>query len=204
VIKRMTTTRLNVGVLGIQGAYARHAEILSSAGANTLIVKYREQLENLDGLIIPGGESTTMTRMMGFRIAYEDLLEFGMQKPIFGTCAGLILIASASNDPRVHALELIAAHVDRNAYGSQKESFMDDIRLAFDPDRSFLAVFIRAPRILSVGAGVRVLAVRDKSPVLIESDLHLGAVFHPELTDDIRIHHYFLQKVKEIKDGKKN
>lgn len=197
-------TKFRIGILGIQGAYARHADILSLAGAVPEIVKYGKQLEHLDGLIIPGGESSTMTKMMGFRIAYDDILQFGKSKPIFGTCAGLILLGKGISDPRVHQLELIDASISRNAYGSQKDSFVDDITLRFDIEKLYHAVFIRAPQIVSVGDSIRVLAKCDNIPVLVESGLHLSTSFHPELTEDTRIHQYFIQKVKEIKNGEKN
>ncbi len=193
---------LRIGVLGIQGAYARHAEMLSSAGVAAEIIKYREQLSGITGLVIPGGESTTLTRMMGFRIDYEDILNFAAAFPVFGTCAGLILLGTGCKDPRIRQLGFLDAVVTRNAYGSQKESFTEEITLAFDPGKHFHAIFIRAPKILSTGRSVRVLAAYGNQPVLIESGMHLGASFHPELTQDSRIHRYFIQKVKEINDGK--
>ncbi|MDZ7796426.1 MAG: pyridoxal 5'-phosphate synthase glutaminase subunit PdxT [Candidatus Marinimicrobia bacterium] len=195
-------TELHIGVLGIQGACSRHAEILSSAGVPAVMVKYREQLREIDGLIIPGGESTTMTKMMDFRIGYDDIREYGKDHPIFGTCAGLIMLGRGCNDPRVRQLGFLDAGNLRNAYGSQKESFIEEISLTFDPDKSFHAVFIRAPQIESTGKSVRVLARYEHKPVLIESGIHLGASFHPELTADTRIHRYFIQKVKEIKNEK--
>ncbi|MCK4813367.1 MAG: pyridoxal 5'-phosphate synthase glutaminase subunit PdxT [Candidatus Marinimicrobia bacterium] len=195
---------MRIGVLGIQGAYTRHVDILSLVGAVPVIVKYVEQLEDLDGLIIPGGESSTMTKVMGFRIAYDDILQFGKSKPIFGTCAGLILLGKGISDSRIHQLELIDVCVSRNAYGSQKDSFVDDITLHFDIEKPYHAVFIRAPQIVSVGDSIRVLAEHDNIPVLVESRLHLGASFHPELTKDMRIHRYFIQKIMEVKNGKES
>jgi 5'-phosphate synthase pdxT subunit len=196
-------TNIRIGVLGIQGAYTRHADALAGAGIETSVIKYREQLEHVDGLIIPGGESTTMTKMLGFRIDYNDLRSFGQRKPVFGTCAGLILIGSASDDPRIHPLELMDVRVDRNAYGSQKESFVENIFLDFDKTAPFPAIFIRAPRVISFHPDIRILSRAGSAPVLLESRLHLGASFHPELTADNRIHQYFIQKVKEIKNGEK-
>jgi pyridoxal 5'-phosphate synthase pdxT subunit len=193
---------IQIGVLGIQGAFARHEQILSACGATVQTIKYREQLPHVDALVIPGGESTTMTRMMGFRIDYNDILNFGKSKPVFGTCAGLILLGRGIEDPRVRQLSLIDADILRNAYGSQKESFVDTITLDFDDSTPFSAVFIRAPRIRDCRDSVRVLARHREEPVLIENTLHLGATFHPELTNDQRIHRYFIQKVKEIKYGK--
>ena len=172
-------------------------------GSKAVIVKYREQLDHIDGLILPGGESTTMSKMMGFRIGYEDILDFARKKPVFGTCAGLILLGGGIDDPRVHQLELMDVNVARNAYGSQKDSFVEDLVLEFDPDNPFHAVFIRAPQIEKIGKDIRVLARCDNAPVLIESELYLGASFHPELTLDSRIHEYFINKTKEVKYGKR-
>ena len=194
---------LNIGVLGIQGAYEKHAHAISLAGAKAQIIKYREQLDQIDGLILPGGESTTMSKMMGFRIGFEDILSFALKNPVFGTCAGLILLGKGNNDTRVHQFELMDVTVARNAYGSQKDSFVDDLVLDFAPDNQFHAVFIRAPQIEKIGSDVRVLATCDDMPVLIESELYLGASFHPELTPDQRIHEYFIKKTGEVKNGKR-
>jgi len=194
-------SQIIVGILGIQGAYEKHARAIELSGAKSEIIKYREQLDRIDGLILPGGESTTMTKMMGFRIAYDDILAFVKKKPVFGTCAGLILLGKGINDPRVKQFEILDAVVSRNAYGSQKDSFVDNIELTFDADRTFHAVFIRAPRIEKIGEDVDVLASCDGEPVLIESGHYLAATFHPELTDDPRIHKYFAQKIMEVKHG---
>ena len=195
-------SELNIGILGIQGAYEKHALSITLAGANAEIIKYREQLDQIDGLILPGGESTTMSKMMGFRIDYEDILAFAEKKPVFGTCAGLILLGKGIDDPRVHQFELMDVSVARNAYGSQKDSFIDNLTLAFDKENPFHAVFIRAPQIENIGDDICVLATCNNTPVLIESNLYLGASFHPELTPDPRIHKYFIQKIMEVKNGK--
>ena len=193
-----------IGVLGIQGAYEKHAQAIEFCGAKSEIIKYREQLDHIDGLILPGGESTTMTKVMGFRIAYDDILSFSKKKPVFGTCAGLILLGRGIDDPRVKQFGILDVQISRNAYGSQKDSFVDNIDLAFDPGNPLHAVFIRAPRIEQVGHGVKVLAECDGAPVLVETRQYLGATFHPELTNDTRIHQYFVQKIMEVKHGEKN
>jgi 5'-phosphate synthase pdxT subunit len=188
---------VKIGILGIQGAFEKHAQAITLAGEKAEIIKYREQLAEIDGLILPGGESTTMSKMMGFRISYDDILAYGLKKPIFGTCAGLILLGKGANDPRVHQLEIMDVEVSRNAYGSQKDSFVDELKLAFDED-PFHAVFIRAPQIQKLGADIRILASCCNTPVLVESNMHLGASFHPELTPDARIHQYFINKIKGV------
>ncbi len=189
---------LNIGVLGIQGAYEKHAKAIELAGARSEIIKYREQLAHVQGLILPGGESTTMTKIMGYRISYEDIVNFAKDKPLFGTCAGLILMGKGVEDPRVKQLKLMDVEVSRNAYGSQKDSFVDELKLSFDENNDFHAVFIRAPQIVKIGKDIKVLAICDNKPVLIESDKHLAATFHPELTPDSRIHRYFIQKIMEV------
>ncbi len=197
-------SKLLVGVLGIQGAYEKHARMIELSGANSTIIKYREQLDHIDGLVLPGGESTTMTKVMGFRISYDDILAFAKKKPVFGTCAGLILLGRGIDDPRVKQFGILDAHISRNAYGSQKDSFVDNIELAFDRNQPLHAVFIRAPRIEKIGADVKILAKCNGEPVLVESKQYLGATFHPELTDDPRIHMYFVKKIMEVKHGEKN
>lgn len=197
-------SQVKIGVLGIQGAYEKHARALERSGAKSEIIKYREQLDHIDGLILPGGESTTMTKVMGFRIAYDDILAFAKKKPVFGTCAGLILLGKGIDDPRVKQFGILDTEVSRNAYGSQKDSFVDNIELSFDPGTPFHAVFIRAPKINKIANGVRVLAECQGEPVLVESGPYLGATFHPELTDDPRIHTYFVQKIMEVKNGEKS
>ena len=189
---------LTIGVLGIQGAYEKHAKAIELAGARSEIIKYREQLEHIQGLILPGGESTTMTKVMGYKISYDDIVNFAKDKPLFGTCAGLILLGKGVEDPRVKQLKLMDVDVSRNAYGSQKDSFVDELSLNFDENNDFHAVFIRAPQINKIGSDIKVLAECDGKPVLIESDKHLAATFHPELTPDSRIHRYFIQKIMEV------
>lgn len=191
-------SNLIIGVLGIQGAYEKHAKAIELAGAKAEIIKYREQLDHIQGLILPGGESTTMTKVMGYKISYEDIVNFAQTRSLFGTCAGLILLGKGANDPRVHQLELMDVQVSRNAYGSQKDSFVDELTLNFDSDNNFHAVFIRAPQIEKIGKNIRVLASYNGKAVLVESDSHLAATFHPELTPDPRIHKYFIHKIMEV------
>lgn len=190
---------IKVGVLGIQGAYLKHAAMIKSLGADAVIVKYAEQLQEIQGLILPGGESTTITKVMGYRLNFEDILDFGKTNPIFGTCAGLILLGNHASDPRVTQFNLLNVSVERNAYGSQINSFTDDIELSFSPEKPFHAVYIRAPRIQSVAEDISILATQNSQPVLVENTLHLGATFHPELTNDPRVHQYFLNKIHEVK-----
>lgn len=184
--------RKKIGVLALQGAVAEHIRMLEQSGAEGVPVKKPEQLEGLSGLIIPGGESTTIGRLMriyGFMQAIRDFYEEG--KPIFGTCAGMIVIAKEiEGQPEAH-LGLMDIKVARNAFGRQRESFETDLRVEgmAEPVR---AVFIRAPLITSVGPGVKVLAEYNGRIVAARQDRLLACSFHPELTDDISMHTYFL------------
>jgi pyridoxal 5'-phosphate synthase pdxT subunit len=190
---------MKIGVLALQGDFALHARALARCGVDVDVVEVRkpEQLEDLDGLIIPGGESTTLLKLMdawGFVPALEKFHAGG--RPIFGTCAGLILVAREVSSPRQFSLGLIDVGVERNAYGRQRESFeargTADLGGAPAPIEM---VFIRAPRIRRVGKGVQTLARQDGEPVLARQGSVLVATFHPELTDDATIHRYFCRMV---------
>ena len=176
-----------IGVLALQGAFREHARILREAGAEVVEVRLPEQLAGLDGLVIPGGESTTILRLASLYGLDEAIPSF--DRPVFGTCAGMILV------DRNH-LGLADIDVDRNAYGRQVASFEADLELEAE-DRPFRGVFIRAPRVRDTGPGVEVLAELDGEPVLLRDGTVLVAAFHPELTDDARIHERFLELVTE-------
>ena len=191
-----------VGVLALQGDFAAHGAAIdrARAGAEPVFVRDADQLREIDGLIIPGGESTTILKLLRFENMFEPLAEFGRKKPIFGTCAGAILMASEVRNPWQQSLELMDIGVERNAYGRQVDSRVAEI----DPEGEFQgrtapgkleAVFIRAPIIRRVGGDAKVLARYQGDPVLVEQGRHLVATFHPELTADSRIHRLFLEKV---------
>ena len=179
--------RPRVGVLALQGAFREHARALRAAGADVVEVRLPEQLDGLDGFVIPGGESTTITKLAAL-YGLDDAIR-GFEGPVFGTCAGMILV------DRSH-LGLADLEVDRNAYGRQVASFEADLELNGE-ERPFRGVFIRAPRVRDVGPGVEVLAELDGEPVLLRDGRVLVAAFHPELTDDSRIHERFLELVTE-------
>jgi 5'-phosphate synthase pdxT subunit len=189
-----------VGVLSLQGDFAAHGAALERAGAEPVFVRDIEQLAGLDGLVIPGGESTTMLKLLRYDGLMEPLAEFGSRKPIFGTCAGAILLAKDVSNPAQESLGLMDIGVERNAYGRQIDSRVTEL----SPEPEFEqrtapgrleAVFIRAPIIRRVSAGARVLARYEGDPVLVESGRHLVATFHPELTTDSRVHELFLEKL---------
>ena len=185
-----------IGVLAIQGDYAAHAAALADAGAEPMEVRKPEQLADLDGLILPGGESTTMLRFLEKLRFFETLQEFGGRKPVFGTCAGAILLAREVTHPPQRSLGLLDATVERNAYGRQIDSTIlsAETTLAGGP---LEMVFIRAPRIAAAGQEVEVLAERDGSPVLVRQGRLMAATFHPELSRDRRVHKMFVELVTE-------
>jgi 5'-phosphate synthase pdxT subunit len=187
-------TQPSIGVLAIQGDYAAHAEALSESGANPVEVRKPGQLAGIDGLVLPGGESTTILRFLEKHSFFEILREFCGKKPIFGTCAGTILLAREVLNPAQLSLGILDAVVERNAYGRQIDSAIvtAETTLAGGP---LEMVFIRAPRILKTGPGVNVLAERDGFPVLVSQGRVLAATFHPELSRDRRVHRLFVEAV---------
>src|SRR5215210_1855667 len=178
---------LRIGVLAVQGNFREHAAMLRRLGAEVVEVRKPEELEGLDGLVIPGGESTAIKRLMRIYGLEDALRRFA--RPVFGTCAGMILL------DRDH-LGLVDVSVRRNAYGRQVASFEADLALAGDSE-PLRGVFIRAPRVDEVGPEVEVLAEHDGEPVLLREGRFLAASFHPELTDDPRVHERFLDLVRE-------
>ncbi|MFO7571905.1 MAG: pyridoxal 5'-phosphate synthase glutaminase subunit PdxT [Gaiellaceae bacterium] len=178
---------MRIGVLALQGAFREHSRALRSLGAEVVEVRLPKDLEGLDGLVIPGGESTTIMRLARLYGLDEAIRDFA--GPILGTCAGMIVL------DREH-LDLADIVVDRNAYGRQVWSFEADVDLVDDP-HPLRGVFIRAPRIRELGAGIHVLGQRIGEPVLVRDGRFLLASFHPELTDDPRIHEMFLELVEE-------
>jgi 5'-phosphate synthase pdxT subunit len=183
-----------VGVLAIQGDYAAHAEALAEAGAEPVEVRKPEQLAGLDGLILPGGESTTVLRFLEKRDFFDSLSEFCAAKPVFGTCAGAILLAREVRNPPQRSLGLLDAVVERNAYGRQIDSTILNGETAL-PGGPLEMVFIRAPRLVETGPAVEVLARRDESPVLVRQGNLMAATFHPELSADRRVHRLFVEAV---------
>lgn len=188
-----------VGVLGLQGAVREHVRSIEASGAKAIVVKKVEQLDEIDGLILPGGESTTMRRLIDQYGFLEPLRQFGqIGKPIFGTCAGLILLAKEISNQTTTHLGLMDMTVTRNAFGRQKDSFEAALSIEGVAD-DYNAVFIRAPYIERVGEDVHILATYDDAIVAAEEGPFLCTAFHPELTEDHRLAKYFVEKVKEAK-----
>ena len=190
-----------IGVLALQGAFIEHIAILNSIGAEAVPVRLPEQLEGLDGLVIPGGESTTIGKLMkahNLTIPLQKLISEGL--PVLGTCAGMILLANKVIDLNGYSLGVMDINVKRNAFGRQIDSFEADLHIPILGRIPFHAIFIRAPWIVDVGPGTDILAeLDDGTPVAAQAGNVLVAAFHPELTDDNRFHAYFLDMVEKRK-----
>jgi len=185
-----------VGVLALQGDFEAHAGALERAGARAVEVRKAAELAGIEGLVIPGGESTSMLKLMDYYQMFEPLREFGLKKPVFGTCAGAILLANQVLNPPQRSLALIDLAVERNAYGRQLDSRVVKLtEHGLEGEQELEAVFIRAPIIRRVGKGGQVLASYLGDPVLVDFGRHLVATFHPELSSDLRIHARFLEKL---------
>jgi pyridoxal 5'-phosphate synthase pdxT subunit len=183
-----------IGVLAIQGDYQAHAEALSESGAEPIEVRKPDQLTGLHGLILPGGESTTVLRFLDRFHLFDPLAEFCRTKPVFGTCAGAILLAREVRNPAQRSLGVLDAVLERNAYGRQIDSAILTAPTEL-PGGPLEMVFIRAPRIVEVGSGVEVLARREGFPVLVRQGAIMAATFHPELAADRRVHRLFVETV---------
>jgi pyridoxal 5'-phosphate synthase pdxT subunit len=179
-----------VGVLALQGDFEAHERALAKAGAHPVQVRTAEELRTVDALVIPGGESSTMLKLLEIEGLFEPLREFGAAKPVFGTCAGAILVAKEVANPVQASLGLMDIAVERNAYGRQLDSRI----VQLEPDLE--AVFIRAPVIRRIGPGVKVLASYAGDPVLVQEGPHMVATFHPELSADAKIHRQFVATLR--------
>ncbi len=192
----MTTNALTIGVLALQGAYEAHAQTLRLLGAAPTLVRTPDDLAGISGLIMPGGESTTMLKFLERDNFFEILKTFVATTPTFGTCAGTILLATEVLNPTQKSLAALDIAVERNAYGRQIDSTILTAETSL-PGGPLEMVFIRAPRITRTGPGVETLATRDEFPVLVRSGHLLAATFHPELSSDTRIHQLFLDLVAQ-------
>lgn len=196
----MGSSSPTIGVLALQGDFEAHGRALESAGARPVYVRTRADLNSVDALVLPGGESTTMLKLLNLENLKEPLAEFARSKPVLATCAGVILLAREVSHPKQESLNILDLAVERNGYGRQIDSRVATL----DPTPEFTAragegpleaVFIRAPVIHKIGPSARVLASYQDHPVLVEQGPHLAATFHPELTRDARVHKLFLSKL---------
>jgi 5'-phosphate synthase pdxT subunit len=181
-----------IGILALQGDFDAHREAVERAGGRPIEVRTAQELNACDGLIVPGGESTTMLKLLEIENLIEPLRQFAARKPVFGTCAGAILLAHSVTKPAQPSLDLIDIDVERNAYGRQIDSRITRVQAGAN---EMEAVFIRAPKILRVGSGGKTLATYNGDPVWVEQGRHMVTTFHPELTADSRVHRRFLEKV---------
>jgi len=193
---------MRIGIVALQGDFEKHARALEQLGVDHAYVRDGAHLDAVDGLILPGGESTTMLRLLEAEELFDPLLEFAKAHPILGTCAGCILMASEVTPSAQRCLNLLDITVERNAYGRQAASSIRTLK----PDAAFVeragpgeleAVFIRAPMIRRTGGNVRVLIADGANPVMVEEGLHLATTFHPELSGDGRIHRLFAEKIRK-------
>jgi len=188
-----------IGILAIQGDFELHQKVLYGIRTDNILVKTPQDLNKCNGLIIPGGESTTFVKLMKVNNLFNSVIAFGQNKAIMGTCAGLIILAKKVHNLEHETLKLIDIEVSRNAYGRQIDSFIDHIELSINNNKSlFEGVFIRAPKIVKIGEGARSLGFHKNDVVLAENENILAATFHPELTEDTRIHEYFVTKVQKL------
>jgi 5'-phosphate synthase pdxT subunit len=202
-----------IGVLALQGDFDAHRRRLEELGAEVVLVKKPDQLDQIDGLVIPGGESGTFLKLLG-EAGFQKLKQFVKAKPTFGTCAGAILLASEVENPEQTGLGALNIRIRRNAYGRQIDSSIREGKLVTDshrklknepnssPNQSPLEmVFIRAPKIVRVGEGVEILATEGSDPVAVRQGKAMAATFHPELSDDLRVHQVFLDLVSNGKES---
>jgi len=184
-----------IGVLGLQGNVSEHADMLQRITKDVKVVKKASDIKDLKGLIIPGGESTTIFPLLKKYKIDREIKKTNL--PVFGTCAGAVLLAKEILNMDQDTLNLMDTSVERNAYGTQVDSFETDLKIPAVGKKPFRGVFIRAPIIKRVGEGVEVLAECDGDPVLARQGKFLAATFHPELTDDVRVHEYFLNLLEK-------
>ena len=189
---------MRVGILALQGAFLEHEQILDELGIETAQVRLPHELNDLDGLIIPGGESTTIAKLAAQYELMEPLADFANSHPVWGTCAGMIFLAKDIGNPDQSTLSVMDIAVDRNAFGRQIDSFEENLHITCLDETPFHAVFIRAPKVTDVGEDVKVLATTQaESIVAVQQGHWLATAFHPELTQDNRLHQYFCDLIQK-------
>ena len=185
-----------IGVLALQGNVTMHQNMLSKLDVPSILVKYPHELEKCDGLIIPGGESTTMSKLInshGFRL---PLIEYAKNNSIFGTCAGMILLSSTEGNDNLSPLNIMDFCVARNAWGRQIFSFTKEVTIDLSERVEYLATFIRAPKVTTISGSIKVLSKLNNEVILLSDGMHLASSFHPEFGGDTQIHNYFINLVK--------
>ena len=191
---------ITVGVLALQGDFLLHKQSLSKAGVSSKLIRWPDDLDNCQGLIIPGGESTTFIKLLKETGLFDTIKDFAKERGVMGTCAGLITCATTLYENKMETLGLINMEVLRNGYGRQVNSFQDTVTIPILENKpNFPGIFIRAPRICSMGPGTEPIGFHGKETVMARSDRILAMTFHPELTRDVRIHSYFIEEFIERK-----
>jgi len=186
---------MKIGVLALQGNFHQHSEILSSLNIENVFVKEKSDLDSCDALIIPGGESSTISKLIDRNNLRKSIKSFSKIKSIFGTCAGMILLSSNKREKHMIPLSIMNMEVKRNANGSQIDSFSDYIDIKIHDIKSYYSYFIRSPKIKKIGKNIKILGEYKSEAVLISDGKHLASTFHPEITDN-KIHQYFLSLIK--------
>jgi|TARA_B100001971_G_C18135286_1_gene507219 5'-phosphate synthase pdxT subunit len=195
--KEVGNSRMRIGVLALQGSIQEHKSMLKKCGVESVEVRLPEDLKGIDGLIIPGGESTTIGKLMiDYGLDKEIKKQYEKGLSIYGTCAGAILLAKDIIGSKQLKLDLLDVSIKRNSYGRQIDSFETELELK-DVEKPFKGIFIRAPVIDSIHNGVKVLSKFKDKPVLVQQKNLLASTFHPELTDDVRVHEYFVEMVRK-------
>lgn len=191
---------MKIGILGLQGCCVPHQRKFAALGVDCCRVVFPEDITGIDGLVMPGGESSTMLKAAPPGL-WSTVSDFAETRPIWGVCAGCILLARHVDNPSQESLGLMSIDVRRNAYGTQNDSFIDDLELNLTEVVHIEAIFIRAPQILQVDDDVKVLGKHGGHPVMVESRHHLATTFHPELHESMAVHEYFIEKVMRHSDG---
>ena len=188
---------MTIGILALQGNYQQHKKKLDILGMQNIFIRNVKDLDKCDSLIIPGGESTTISKQIDNNQLRKELISFAHTNSIFGTCAGMIMLSTCIPTNNLKPLNIMDIQVNRNSWGSQIHSFSAGVILDFDNDKPFHAVFIRAPKIIKMGKNIKVLSKFKNEPVLLTDGRHIASTFHPEIGNDFRIHNYFINKINE-------
>ena len=184
-----------IGILALQGNFIQHKKFVDKIGVQNILVRHPNEIDQCDSLIIPGGESTTISKQIDNNQFRKKLIDFSLKNPILGTCAGMIMLSTSVPIINMTPLNIMDFQIKRNAWGRQVHSFSEDIYLDFDKDRSFHAVFIRAPKISRIGKSLQVLSTYNDEPILMSDGMHIVSTFHPEIGNDFRIHEYFINHI---------
>ena len=186
-----------IGIFALQGNFIQHKKFVDKIGVQNILIHHPNEIDQCDALIMPGGESTTISKQIDNNQFRNKLIEFALAKPILGTCAGMIMLSTSMPRANMSPLNIMDFQIERNAWGRQVDSFSTNINLKFDENMPFHAVFIRAPKITNIGKDVNILASYNNEPVLLTNGTHVVSSFHPEIGEDYRIHEYFINNIDE-------